>query len=68
MRPFVIGTSDDVTGFALAGVDGAICATPDEAHQAIARAGEDALVILSAVFARSVPHDDTLTIVLPSRP
>ncbi len=68
MRPFVIGTSDDVTGFGLAGVDGTICATPDEARQAMERAGEDALVILSAVFARSVPHDDTLTIVLPSRP
>ncbi|HEX7680207.1 MAG TPA: V-type ATP synthase subunit F [Thermoanaerobaculia bacterium] len=63
----MIGTSDDVTGFGLAGVDGTICATPDEVREAMERAGEDALVILSAVFAR-VPHDDTLTIVLPSRP
>lgn len=68
MRPIVIGTPDDIAGFALAGVDGVVCTTSDEARKAIARAGEDALVILSAEFAGAVPRDNTLAVVLPSRP
>jgi vacuolar-type H+-ATPase subunit F/Vma7 len=43
----VIGTREDVTGFALAGVEGVVCTTAEEASRAIERAGEDVLVILS---------------------
>lgn len=51
MTPLVIGTPEDVAGFALAGVDGVVCATPAEAEEAIARAAPDALVIVSAGLA-----------------
>jgi hypothetical protein len=65
MRVFVVGTREDVTGFAFAGIDGVVCATPDEASRAIARAGAETLVVLSAEFAREVPPDGPLSIVLP---
>lgn len=57
MTPFVIGTPEDVVGFALAGVDGVVCATSVEAGQAILRADEDTLLIVSAQFARELPRD-----------
>ena len=44
MRLLVIGTREDVAGFALAGVDGVVCET---AAEAIEKAGEDVLVIVS---------------------
>lgn len=53
MTPFVIGSREDVAGFALAGIDGVACATREEADAALARAGTDALVIMSAEFARA---------------
>jgi vacuolar-type H+-ATPase subunit F/Vma7 len=67
MTPLVVGTREDVAGFALAGVDGVVCATPGEAGQAIARAGADTLVIVSAEFGPEVPHGGPLAIVLPLR-
>ena len=45
MIPLVIGTPHDVAGFALAGADGARCATRDEVEAAIA---PDRLLIFSA--------------------
>ena len=67
MTPFVIGTRDDVAGFALAGVKGVVCATREEAGQAIARADAGMLLIISPEFAREVPRD-RLAIGLPARP
>ena len=48
MKPLVVGSREDVAGFALAGVDGVVCATRDDAEQAIARADEDTLLIVSS--------------------
>lgn len=56
MKPFVVGTHEDVVGFALAGVEGVACATREEAVQAISRTDEDTLLIVSARFAREVPR------------
>jgi vacuolar-type H+-ATPase subunit F/Vma7 len=66
MNALVIGTPEDVAGFALAGVDGVVCETAGEAAQAISRANEDTLVLVSAKFAR---HDEPrrLLVVLPAR-
>ena len=50
MKPLVIGTREDVAGFALAGVDGVVCTTVAEAEAAIAKAGEETLVMLSNDF------------------
>jgi len=66
MKPLVIGTREDVAGFALAGVDGVICSTREEAEAAVAHAGDDTLVLLSAAFAVERPHAP-LIVVLPSR-
>jgi len=66
MTPLVVGVREDVVGFALAGVEGVVCATRDETGQAIARADEDTLLIVSAEFAREVPRD-RLAIALPAR-
>lgn len=62
MRLLVIGTREDVAGFALAGVDGIVCETPAEA---VEKAAEDVLVILSNELAvlRS-----PFSVVLPRRP
>ena len=51
MKPLVVGSREDVAGFALTGVDGVVCATREDAEQAIARADEDTLLILSAELA-----------------
>ena len=66
MTPFVVGSPEDVVGFALAGIEGVVCTTPEEAHQAIANAGADTLVMVSAQFACEVPRD-RLAIALPAR-
>jgi vacuolar-type H+-ATPase subunit F/Vma7 len=66
MTPLVVGTREDVAGFALAGIDGVVCATRQEADQAIARADQDTLVFVSAEFARDVPRGP-LVVALPSR-
>lgn len=66
MTPFVIGTPEDVAGFALAGIEGVICRTRGEADQAIANAGVDALVLLSAEFAHEIPRD-RMVVALPAR-
>lgn len=46
MKVLVIGSRDDVAGFALAGVDGVVCETREEADRAVARAGPDTLVLI----------------------
>jgi vacuolar-type H+-ATPase subunit F/Vma7 len=66
MTPLVVGTREDVAGFALAGIDGVVCATRQEADQAIARADQDTLVFVSAEFAREAPRGP-LVVALPSR-
>ena len=66
MKPFVIGTREDVVGFTLAGVEGVVCANREEAGQAISRADEDTLLMVSAEFAREIPRD-RLAIALPAR-
>ena len=66
MKPLVVGTRDDVAGFALAGVEGVVCATRDNAAQAIARADDDTLLFVSAEFARAV-DPARLRVVLPAR-
>lgn len=45
MTPHVIGTRDDVAGFALAGVRGSICTTRAEIERALTT---DALFLISA--------------------
>ena len=66
MKPFVIGTREDVVGFTLAGVEGVVCATREEAGEAISRADENTLLMVSAEFAREIPRD-RLAIALPVR-
>ena len=66
MRPLVVGTREDVVGFALAGIAGVVCATREEADRAIARADADTLLILSPEFTREVPRE-RLAIALPAR-
>jgi hypothetical protein len=51
MTPLVIGTREDVAGFALAGIEGVVRANREEAIQAIARADDNALLIVSARMA-----------------
>ena len=51
MKLLVVGTPEDVTGFALAGVEGVVCTNRDEARQAIANADADTLVLVSAEHA-----------------
>ena len=68
MNPLAVGSREDVAGFALAGVDGVVCATREDAEQAIARADEGALLILSAEFAVGSSRsagDGRLVVVLP---
>jgi vacuolar-type H+-ATPase subunit F/Vma7 len=66
MRPLVVGTREDVAGFALAGIDGVVCTTRQEADQAIVQAGTDTLVIVSAELAPETEHG-ALVVALPSR-
>jgi vacuolar-type H+-ATPase subunit F/Vma7 len=67
MTPLVIGTREDVAGFALAGIHGVACATREEADQAISRADEGVLLIISPEFVRAVPSNRP-AIALPTRP
>lgn len=67
MTPLVVGSREDVAGFALAGAGGVVCATRDEAAQVIARADENTLLFVSAEFAE-VADPVRLQVVLPARP
>lgn len=51
MTPLVIGTREDVAGFALAGVGGTICATANDVERAFDKLPADAIVILSPTAA-----------------
>lgn len=66
MTPFVIGSREDVAGFALAGIDGVECATREEAGAALAKAGTDTLIIMSAELARAATSG-ALIVALPPR-
>jgi vacuolar-type H+-ATPase subunit F/Vma7 len=66
MTPFVIGSREDVAGFALAGIDGVACATREEAGAALDRADSDALIIMSAEFVRAAAAGP-LIVALPPR-
>jgi len=66
MTPFVIGSREDVAGFALAGIDGVECVTLEEADDALAKAGTDSLIIMSAELAR-VATSGALIVALPPR-
>ena len=63
MKLLVIGTPEDVTGFALAGVDGVTCTSREEAAQAVANADADTLVFVSAELAVL----NTNAVTLPAR-
>jgi vacuolar-type H+-ATPase subunit F/Vma7 len=64
MKLLVVGTPEDVTGFALAGVEGVACTNREEAGQAIADADADTLVLVSAEHARGLARN-ALVVVLP---
>lgn len=66
MKLLVVGTPDDVTGFALAGVDGVVCTNREEAERAIAHADVDTLVFVSAERAPGLTRE-ALVIALPAR-
>jgi vacuolar-type H+-ATPase subunit F/Vma7 len=66
MTPFVIGTREDIAGFALVGIEGVECTSSQEAGQAVSSVDEDTLLIVSAEFAREIPRD-RLAIALPAR-
>jgi len=51
MIPLVLGTREDVVGFALAGAGGAICRTAEEVERALGALRGDEIVILSAAAA-----------------
>ena len=67
MKPLDIGSREDVAGFALAGVDGVVCATREDAEQALTRADEDTLFFVSPELAQVV-DPARLLVVLPARP
>ena len=48
MKLLVVGSPEDVTGFALAGVEGVVCTNRQEAGEAIANADAGTLVLVSA--------------------
>jgi len=59
MKAFLLGTADDVRGFALAGVAGIPCATRDEVERAAAvvkARGDVALVLVSAEVEKLAPQ------------
>ena len=64
MKLLVVGTPEDVTGFALAGVEGVACTDLEEAERAIANADADTLVLVSAERARGLTRN-ALVVVLP---
>jgi len=51
MNPLLLGTREDVVGFALAGVAGAICNTADDVERAFSALKGDEIVILSPAAA-----------------
>jgi len=63
MKLLVVGTPEDVTGFALAGVEGLVCTDREEAAQAVANADADTLVFVSAEL--NVPNVNAVP--LPAR-
>ena len=65
MKLLVVGTPEDVTGFALAGVEGVACTNREEAGQAIANADADTLVLVSAEHA--VPRSSSEFLGVPRR-
>lgn len=67
MTPLVIGTGEDVAGFALAGIEGVVCGTREEAERAIAQAPPEMLLIVSRELAAALPRD-RLGVALPARP
>ena len=67
MTPLVVGTPEDVAGFALAGLEGVVCTTREEADRAIAGAAEGTLLIVSPEFAHAFPRE-RLGAALPARP
>ena len=66
MTPLIVGTREDVTGFALAGIEGVVCTALEQVDLAIERAGAETLVIVSAELARQTPRGP-LVVALPSR-
>ena len=66
MKPLVVGTPEDVAGFALAGIEGVVCMTREEAERAIAGAAKETLLIVSPEFARVLPRE-RLGVALPQR-
>jgi vacuolar-type H+-ATPase subunit F/Vma7 len=64
MKPIVVGTREDVAGFALAGIDGVVCTTREEAGKLVAQANDDTLVLLSSAFA-SAMSGGPFVVVLP---
>ena len=83
MKPLVIGTREDVAGFALAGIEGVVCETREEVARAMTQAGPESLVIVSDVAQTllsvrpraegsaqtgvSVLHQVPLRVILPAR-
>jgi vacuolar-type H+-ATPase subunit F/Vma7 len=51
MIPLVVGTREDVAGFALAGIEGMVCETSGELEELMARKGPETLLILSGELA-----------------
>jgi vacuolar-type H+-ATPase subunit F/Vma7 len=66
MKLLVVGTPEDVTGFALAGVEGIVCADREKAAQAIANTNADTLVFVSAEYARAFASN-ALVVASPAR-
>ena len=66
MTPFVVGTRDDVAGFALVGIEGAVCATREEAERAIAQVPKETLLLVSHELAAALPRE-RLGVVLAAR-
>ena len=66
MKLLLVGTLEDATGFALAGVESVVCANRDEAVQAISKVDADTLVLVSAQHARGLTQN-ALVIALPAR-
>lgn len=66
MKLFVVGAPEDVTGLALAGVEGVVCTNREEAAQAISSADADTLVLVSAEHARGLTQN-ALVVALPAR-
>lgn len=58
MKAFLLGTADDVRGFALAGIDGVTCATREEVERAAAELKlrtDVALVLVSREVEKLAP-------------